>query len=236
MDKQILFRCSKLGALMTEPKLVKDKEAGNLSQTAKSFVEEVWEQNEYNYSEPVVTDEMMKGNLCEQDAMSLVQEVCNDGIFREKFKGGRLQNDFVIGSPDIVISENGTKIVEDTKCSFTLGTFRNAELTTLYEWQLRGYMWLTGATKARLRFCLVDTPDEILSSLKMKFYYKFSCNEENKDYIKISKQLEHNHKPSQCLTAAQRLKTFEVEHDESKIELLKNRIAKAREFYQTIKL
>ena len=236
MDKPILFRCSKLGALMTEPKLVKDKEAGNLSQTAKSFVEEVWEQNEYNYSEPVVTDEMMKGSLCEQDAMALVQEVCNDGIFREKFKGGRLQNDFIIGSPDIVIAENGTKIVEDTKCSFTLGTFRNAELTTFYEWQLRGYMWLTGATKARLRFCLVDTPDEILTSLKMKFYYKFSCNEENKDYIKISEQLEHNHKPSQWLTAAQRLKTFEIEQDESKIELLKNRIVKAREFYQTIKL
>ena len=221
---------------MTEPKLVKDKEAGNLSQTAKSFVEEVWEQNEYNYSEPVVTDEMMKGSLCEQDAMALVQEVCNDGIFREKFKGSRLQNDFIIGSPDIVIIENKTKVVEDTKCSFTLSTFRNAELTTFYEWQLRGYMWLTGATKARLRFCLVDTPDEILTSLKMKFYYKFNCNEENKDYIKISKQLEHNHKPSKWLTAAQRLKTFEIEHDESKIELLKLKILKAREFYQTIKL
>ena len=56
MDNQILFRSSKAGLLMGEPKLIKDKEAGNLSQSAKSFVEEVWELNEFNYSEPLFTD------------------------------------------------------------------------------------------------------------------------------------------------------------------------------------
>lgn len=236
MDKQILFRASKVGLLMGEPKLIKDKEAGNLSQTAKSFVEEVWELNEFNYSEPLFTDEMMKGQLCEQDAMALVQEVANDGIFREKFKGGNLKNDFISGSPDIVIIEHGVKVVEDTKCSFTLSTFRNAELTNLYEWQLRCYMWLLGAQKARLRFCLVDTPESIILELKKRFYYRFNCDEDNKDYIKASQQIEYNHNPSKWLTPVQRLKTFEIEHDESKIDLLKLKILKAREYYNTITL
>ena len=103
----VLFRCSQLGKLMTEPKLKADKEAGLLSETTKTFIREIWLKNEYGYDEVVITDAMLKGLLCEQDAMQLVQDVANDGIFREKFKGDPLKNDHIIGSPDIIITDNG---------------------------------------------------------------------------------------------------------------------------------
>ena len=72
---QVLFRCSQLGKLMTEPKLKADKEAGLLSETTKTYIREIWLKNEYGYDEVVITDAMLKGLLCEQDAMQLVQDV-----------------------------------------------------------------------------------------------------------------------------------------------------------------
>jgi hypothetical protein len=232
---QVLFRCSQLGKLMTEPKLKADKEAGLLSETTKTYIKEIWLKNEYGYDEIVVTDAMLKGLLCEQDAMQLVQDVANDGIFREKFKGGILKNDYIMGSPDLVITDNGETIVEDTKCSFTIKSYAEAEMTKIYEWQLRGYMWLTGATKARLRYALIDTPLEIIQEEQKRYFFKFGCDENNKEYQRICEQIEKNHTFSH-IPAQKRLKTFEISHDENKIAHLITQIEKCRNFYQKIEL
>lgn len=233
---KVLFRCSQLGKLMTEPKTKADREAGLLSETTKTHLEDIWLRNEYGYNDVVLTDEMLKGLLCEQDAMQLVQDVANDGIFREKFKGDTLLNGYITGNPDIVIVEkNGELVVEDTKCSFTIKTFFNAEMTKLYEWQLRGYMWLVGAKKARLRYALVDTPLEIIQELQKKAFFKFGCDENNKEYIRFCEQIEKNHTFSH-IPAEKRLKTFEITHDDDMIEILKLQIDKCTEYYNSLTL
>lgn len=232
--KPVLFRCSQLGKLMTEPKLKADKEAGLLSETTKTYIREIWLKNEYGYDEVVITDAMLKGLLCEQDAMQLVQDVANDGIFREKFKDF-LKNDYIMGTPDIVISENGERIVEDTKCNFTIKNFMDSDMSKIYEWQLRGYMWLTGATKARLRYALVDTPLEIIQEEQKRAFFRFGCDENNKQYQRICAQIERNHTFSH-IPAEKRLKTFEIKHDDYKISCLISQIEKCRKYYSTIEL
>lgn len=232
--KPVLFRCSQLGKLMTEPKLKADKEAGLLSETTKTYIREIWLKNEYGYDEVVITDAMLKGLLCEQDAMQLVQDVANDGIFREKFKDF-LKNDYIMGTPDIVIIENGERIVEDTKCNFTIKNFMDSDMSKIYEWQLRGYMWLTGATKARLRYALVDTPLEIIQEEQKRAFFRFGCDENNKQYQRICSQIERNHTFSH-IPAEKRLKTFEIKHDDYKISYLISQIEKCRKYYSTIEL
>lgn len=233
----VLFRCSQLGKLMTEPKTKADKLEGKLSETTKSYIEDIWLRNEFDYNDVVLTDEMLKGLLCEQDAMQLVQDVANDGIFREKYKGGQLSNEWIVGNPDIVIYDKSNQaiIVEDTKCSFTIKTFFNAELSKLYEWQLRGYMWLTGAKMAHLRYALVDTPLEIIQELQKKAFFKFGCDENNKDYIRFCDQIEKNHTFSH-IPAEKRLKTFTIEHDASKIEDLVVQLNKCKDYYNSLTL
>jgi hypothetical protein len=171
MSTEILFRASKVGALTTNPKSVKDKEANNLSEGAKTFVEEVWLQKEYGYRDVVVTDQMIKGNEGEQDAMDLILKVRKDGIFREKYKGEQLYNSYVTGNPDIVIPK--IRSVEDTKCSYNVKTFMSAEMTNIYEWQLRSYMWLLRDNgiiidTARVIYCLVQTPERIIEEEKKR--------------------------------------------------------------------
>lgn len=229
------IRASQLGLLFSEPKTKTAKEAGELSETAKSLIADIWLKNITGYDEPVVSDEMLKGLLCEQDAMQLVCDTMQDGIFRTKYDGAKLENDYVMGQPDIVLNTSEGIIVEDIKCSFTAKTFHAAGLSNLYVWQLRAYMWLLGANVARLHYCLVDTPPEMILDLQKRYWYKFGMDDSNTDYIKICKQLEVNHTPSKCLAPIQRIKSFEVDLQKSHLYLMINKIEQARQYYDSLK-
>ena len=146
MENNILVRCSKLGALLTNPISKKDKEEGNLSETTKTLAHDIFLRNEFGYKENVYTDEMLKGLYCEQDSMELVQSVLG-GEFRKR-SGNQLKNKFIQGTPDIVLDSED--VVEDIKTSWDLRTFFNAELSKPYLAQGQGYMWLTGKKKYRL--------------------------------------------------------------------------------------
>ncbi len=110
---QLLFRCSSVGALLTSAK----KKGETLSQTAKSLVQAMWLQNNYGYYEHIDNEYMDKGLKMEQDSMELVQAVLG-GQFRIKNRE-RLQNDYLIGTPDIILPD----CIEDIKTSWSLRTF-----------------------------------------------------------------------------------------------------------------
>jgi hypothetical protein len=84
-------------------------------------------------------------------------------------------------------------------------------------------------------YCLVQTPQRVIEEEKKRYYFKFGCDEDNQDYIDICKQIDHNHNIDH-IPLENRLKTFEIKHDEEKIKLLEAKIWKAREYYDTITL
>lgn len=229
--KEILFRCSKLGCLTTDPKLKIDKENGNLSETSKSFIEEMWLEKEFGFKEPVMTDEMMKGLLNEQDSLGLVQKVLK-GEFRLK-NTEHFKNEIICGTPDIILKNED--FVEDVKTSFTLKTFFNSKLEKMYYWQGQGYMALTGKKHYRLIYCLTNTPEEIVTELKKRVWFKFGCDEENPHYREMSEQIKRNHNFDK-IPIEKRIKVIEFEYSENDYSFLKNKIEKAREYYNSLNL
>lgn len=225
----LLIRASAAHKLMTEPKLKTDKEAGNLSETTKTYLSELWLEENYGYKEIVYTDSILKGLMCEQDSMDLVQKVLG-GKLRIK-NTEHFKNDFIKGTPDIILDD----CVEDVKTSFSIKTFHDCELEKAYYWQAICYMALTGREKYRLIYCLVDTPSELITSEKTRMYYKFGCDEENIDYQIASKQIELNHKYSH-IPAENRIKVFEFDFNQSDYEKLCLQIEKARRYYEQITL
>lgn len=234
MQNNILIRASALSRLMSEPKSKADKEAGLLGETAKTLITEIWLNNEYGYKEDVVTDEMMKGLICEQDSMALVQDVLG-GEFRLK-NTTYFKNEFIHGTPDIILSKED--YCEDIKTSYNLRTFVDAEYKqgNSYWWQGQAYMWLTGKTKYRLMYCLVETPSDITVEQKKRFYYKFNCDETNQNYIDISMQIDHNNNIISKIPKEKRVKIFEFPFDKEAIEKVKTQHAKALNYYNTLKL
>lgn len=231
MEKQPLFRCSKLAALMTEPKTKAAKEAGELSETAKTFVEEMWLRDTYGFNEPVMTDEMMKGLICEQDAVALAQKVLG-GEFRIK-NTEHFRNEYICGTPDIILKQSD--YVEDMKTSWNLKTFFNAELEKAYYWQAIGYMALTGKRKYRLIYCLVNTPGEIVSELIKRVWFKFGCDDTNETYNQMADQIERNHKFDDIPTE-KRIKVFEFDFSQDDYDKLICHIEKARIYYNSLSL
>lgn len=234
MQNNILIRASALSRLMSDPKLKADKEAGLLGETAKTLITEIWLNNEYGYKEDVVTDEMMKGLICEQDSMSLVQDVLG-GEFRLK-NTTYFKNEFIHGTPDIILSKED--YCEDIKTSYNLRTFVDAEYKhgNSYWWQGQAYMWLTGKKKYRLMYCLVETPSDIIVEQKKRFYYKFNCDETNQNYIDISMQIDHNNNIISKIPKEKRVKIFEFPFDKEAIDKVKTQHAKALNYYNTLKL
>lgn len=232
MENKILIRASQAGRLMTEPKEKAKKEAGELGDTAKTLMREIWLKNMFGYSEDVFTKQMLKGHLCEQDSIGLVQQVLG-GEFRIK-NTEPYQNEYTSGHPDIVLKKED--FVEDTKTSYNLRTFLEADLDKGYEWQGQMYMWLTGKRNFRLIYCLVPTPDEIIREEKKSFWYKFGCDETNQNYIDISMQIDHNNDIIKNIAPEKRIKVFEFSYSEEKTEKFIAQYAKAMNYYKTLEL
>lgn len=233
MSKELLlFRCSRLHPLTTEPKEKKAKEAGELSQTAKTMVREMWRENKFGYRERVMTDEMMKGLLCEQDSMALVQRVLG-GEFRVKCPEPR-SNLFIKGHCDINLKNED--VIEDIKSSYNLRTFHDSELDDGYFGQGQGYMELYAKKNYRLIYCLVPTPEKMIIEEKKRLFFKFDCNEDNQDYQVMCAQIEYNNELILSLKDEERIKVFEFSYDPEYIDKVYKGIVKARNYYDTITL
>lgn len=221
-----------------------------LSKTAKSYIESMYDKIENNYNEPVITDELLKGLMNEEDSISLLELHLPQEDFRIKNKE-HFKNDYFVGTPDLILETEG--VVEDVKTSWTLKTFKNASVSELYYCQLQVYMKLlndhykgrNSFEKARLVYCLTSTPRSIYEKLKSRLYFKFNFDNEYDSeeetkikedlYKEASDQLEDIHKVGH-IPQENRIKIFEVKFDPEYIKELENRVKLAREHYKTLKM
>lgn len=263
MENKIRFRASGVGALMVggidavelakrdelakngnanklTPIMAKDlkrlQEAGiefELGATAKSFVKSEWLRIKYNYDEPVVTNEMLKGHICEQDSIKLISEVHPVKAFRRK-NTRQFINDYFKGCPDIVLKQLDT--IEDVKSSWSLKTFFEVDsYPEMYYAQGQVYMDLTGAKKFKLYYCLNNTPIELLTGEDKKYYYRFGGADNNPHYLEAVEKLYRNHNYDH-IPAQDRVKVFEFEYDPEYITELKRRVEYARVYFDSLRL
>jgi hypothetical protein len=237
---EFIARCSKLGDLMTRAR------AGDgLSETAKTYILENFLYNKYDYVESVTTDAMLKGIMLEDDAAALITEVMNDNQLRitsrvrmhkygVKYVEDPQQesygyaNDYIKGSPDVILPDT----IEDIKVSQNLKTFVTSALTPAYEWQLRGYMWLTGRKHARLIYCMMPDPDWMIArKIKPLTYWEDYPHE-------MEARIMSNARVANRIPKDKRIRVFEIEHDDDKVEQIIAQVEKARVYfnhlYQTL--
>lgn len=200
-----------------------------LSDTAKSWIEKLWRKREKGVEEFLSNKYIEKGLSEEEMGISLLSAL--DGNYYKKNEK-HFDNGVLNGTPDILFGD----YVDDVKSSWNLETFMNAEMTSLYCGQLQIYMELTGKKKARLRYCLVDTPEKLIDDEKRRVMWKLGIDDPELDeYRPIFQQIETNmmfsHYPDH-----ERVKTFEIVYDEKYIKELYNRCDYAIKYYKSIKL
>lgn len=221
MFKTYKFHASSLGKLMVNPR----KKSETLSETTKSFLREVYIKEKYgrDRSYQTISKYTQKGTMVESDSLELVGQVSEKTLFKNL---KTLENDFVIGTPDVILDD----LIIDIKSSWDLWTF--AEVTREkavadYGWQIFAYLWMAGKTQGRLAYALVNTPEMLITDEIYRLSFKMS--EKEAEQARINFEFSD-------IAPTERVKFFDIEFDAGAVEQVKTRITACREYLGTMTL
>jgi hypothetical protein len=221
MENTLKIRCSSLGAIMTDPRT----KAETLSETCKTELRKLWIWKQFRKTKDITSKYIEKGLENEEQALTMITE--HDGCFYVKNEK-TLENDFIKGTPDII---HDSWII-DTKVSWDIFTFAGAKMTKDYEYQLRGYMALTGVNTARLVYVLTDTPEKMIMDEIRRQSWRMGMIEVPQtfeDLIRVNMTYDNVPKES-------RVKVFQIERDLEIEQQIFDRVELCREYFETIKL
>lgn len=166
-----LFRASGLSKIMTDPK----SKSEILSEGAKTEIGRIAREMIFGFKGSFGSRETEKGTAVEQSSIDLYNSV----FFTSYEKNTeRKSNAWITGECDI---DTGRKII-DIKSSWSLETFplRAADAESkAYEWQVRAYMMLYDRPEAEIAFCMVDTPEHLISPYDNRDIHVVSHLDEN---------------------------------------------------------
>ncbi len=214
--KTYKFHPSGLSNLLTNSR----KKDELLSETAKSYLRELWIKEVWGRekSDMVGNKFTQKGIMCETDSLNLIEKVTGKKYFKNQ---KTLENDWIIGTPDVTSSE-----LVDVKTSWDLFTFMSVteeQARKDYYFQVLGYMWLLEQKKAIVMYCLVNTPEIIITDEMYRLSFKLPEDQVEKYRVNYI----FNDVPEK-----NRIKSYIFEYNETIVEEIKKRITYAREFLQ----
>ena len=160
------WRASQIGKLMTTSRSKTDV----LSQTAKSYIEQLAKEDFFGYTSPLVNRYLDKGINQELESINLLNSVRFENYEKND---QRIENEFLTGECDIITNDS----IIDIKTSWSLDTFPELpedidSNSKDYEWQGRAYMMLFNRFEFELVFCMVSTWDEFLTQYDDKALHK----------------------------------------------------------------
>ena len=218
-------RCSALGCLFVEPKSKADRDAGELSGTAKTYLAKAYIMEFWGRSKDITTKQINKGNLAEDEVISLLGFVDNKMYTKNT---ERKSNEWISGHADIV-----DEIIIDAKASWDAETFipkLTEPLDKTYYYQLQGYMWLYGRKKGRVSYGLVNCPDMILQNERRKLLFNMNvATELSPEYLEAAMELDRN-LIFDDIDPFQRVISIDVDLDEEVISQIPGKVKKARQF------
>lgn len=228
--EELKIRCSALGKIMTNP-----RSGGGLSETCKTYVEDLFKENEYEIKKEFWSRYTDKGTQEEKTSIKLANEVLNWGLTTEYILSGgqeKFSNEWLTGSTDI-LTDN---LLADVKTSWSGNTFPffKDELPNKdYFYQVQGYMMLTGKEVAEVVYCLVNTPFDMLQDEIRKEHYRQNSYWQGDEDPEIVYYVTMNH-TFDHIPKEKRVKRFVIEKDEQVIEKIIARVEECRKEYQRL--
>lgn len=227
MNKKIDFkiRCSAIGKIMGDPKLKKDKEAGNLSETAKSYCKEyVLEKlfNRRNFGGNKYTE---KGIVVEQQSIDFL--IDNGFLFIAEKNTERKTNEYMTGECD-VLQPSEIWDVKNSWGLFTFPFFETENKNKDYEWQAQGYMELYDRNNYKLAYILSNTPQHLIDK-ELDYKSRDIDFSGEKEYNDFESEILKNH-IFDDIPAQNRVKIFKFKRDKNKAIAIKTKVAKCQEY------
>lgn len=221
-----------LEAKISLPELESNKDKVFLAQGAKSFLINTFALEKYNRIKEVETKEMVKGILVEDNSIELFSEV-EQKKYEKNNK--RIKNEWVSGTPDLFDGEtltNCSRIVDIKSCWDIESFLKNVTrpVSNVYWWQIQGYLYLSGASKGVIAFCLSNTPDELIEEQKYFLARKMNCiDQETPQYQKECEKLVRN-MTFDDIPPEERVLRIEIDRDDEAIDRIAGKVTACREY------
>lgn len=190
-----------------------------LSETAKTMLVLWYKEKLYKRRKEIQSKYMTKGNTVEDASIEYV-----NSIYGTEYKKNEqwYENEYIHGTPDIV---GGTII--DIKNSWDFSTFplfSSTIPTKDYEWQVQGYMMLTGAPKASIVYTLMDLPDELI---EREYHMSGGTG-------LVTPEFKANYRYGDIADTL-RVKRFDFEYSADLVEQIVTKVEEARKFVSMLK-
>lgn len=213
-----MFRCSKLGDLMTGSRDKSDL----LGETCKAYLDEMVIFKKYGIKKDITSKYIEKGLLMETDSIGLLLAI--DGIIYSKNEE-RFSNGVITGEPDII---HEGKII-DVKTSWDLFSHvKNKKINPKYEWQVLGYMELTGCKTAEVIHLLVDTPETLVQDEIRRTGWKLGM-------VEVPEELENDIRKNMMfeqVPLSERCIRFAVKYSDEKISKMYDKLQVCAEYIE----
>lgn len=202
----------------------------DLSQGAKSWLKQLFVEVAFGRYKDIDTKYTRKGTEQEHVGIAMANRVLGWGLQDDYLNGleftkRRYKNEWISGEMDL----NHPVVLADVKCPWDIHTFPffDAEVPTKdYDWQLQGYMMLTGQDEAQLVYTLVDTPEQmILDAMRRKEWQRGDIELPEEIADQIRREMTFGDIPEEY-----RVKRWIIKRDEQKIERIKMCVEMAREY------
>jgi hypothetical protein len=200
-----------------------------LSSGAKTYVEECWYSDYYNFQKSFHNKFVEKGKVIEDASIKALSKYL--GFITVKNES-YLSNEFIHGTPDVRL--NRPKCTIDTKNVYYptgLNFFKDSEEKHIYEWQIHGYNFLDSKEVGFVARILMNPPLNILEK-EVWNYWKDSGNEGQPDenFRNEVEQMFNFEK----LPIEDRVNLFRVDTTEEHFTIIKKSVELANEYYQTL--
>lgn len=168
-----------------------------------------------------------KGNDCEESSINLVADEYGWGLVSKNDE--HFENKWMTGTPDLILSDRVVDLKNSWDC-FTFPLF--GKLNSDYEWQVQCYMELTGKENASVIYCLMDAPAELVEREAKNLSYQAGYSELDFDfYEQVKQSMTYSHLPNTL-----RIKRFNVEKSDKKIQQIKDRVELCRKYISELEL
>ena len=221
----ILFRCSALGHIMTEPR----SRSEVLSETCKNYLTQLYVEKYYGRTYDIQNKFVSKGLLVEEDSLTLFSRKKGEVFIKNE---NNFKNSFISGTPDVTPDQrNG--IVTDIKSSWNIFTFfqtRTDKLNKNYFWQLQGYCALTGAKSASLAYCLINTPAVLVADEIRRLQWKMNVIDDTDEIFQAAAAELEFSMLYDDIPLAERVNEIEFERSDADIERIYERVKQCRTY------
>ena len=212
-----------------------------LSDGCKSYLSSLYAEVKYgkwNPTKDIGNKYTAKGKAAEAESIKLVSILDGQLLVKNDLL---LENDWLKGTPDVIVGDpyNADKII-DVKTPWDTETFfanlNSDQVVPQYYWQMQGYMAVSSAPVAEVHFCLVNCPDDILNTERIKLFnrsgFMFDTDPEyQKQEAQLIKNLTFDDVPLE-----ERRIMFRVERNDDDIERIYEQVEKCRPYLQEIEM